>query len=127
MIPCMECGKSFVFAKIVEVDATYEALIRKDFARRGLTDLEPEDFKHSAEWMRAAMEPLHVDETIVYLDGCYFPVDSVGVEFEGNFAFHQFERLPHALAREQPTHLRAVLGERKYWFERERPDRSDDA
>jgi len=123
MICCTKCGKAFVYGRIVETDATYEALIRADYARRGYATVTDEEIHNDACMMEEMLAPFEVGETIAYLDGCYFRLEETPIEFEGLFASHKFDRLPHASALERADHLREVLGAKSYWFERERPDR----
>ena len=123
LISCMDCRKAFTFAKIVEVDSTYEQLLAADWRKRGHTGEQPSDTPKFAAWMEAALAQFPVGATIVYLDGDYLSVDSTDVEFEGIYARHSLERLPHAISRERPGYLREVLGDAAYWQDREIPDR----
>ena len=124
LICCMDCGKAFVFAEVVDVDRTYEDIVGADFRRRGY-NLEEDEIKGAARWMAEAMEPFRLGDIVVYLDGCYFPVRERDIDFEGDFAEHRFDRLPHFLALERKEALVEALGGKSYWFERERPDRGD--
>ena len=126
LISCRECHKAFVFAKIVEVDATYDQLLAEDAQRRGLKSVTQDDIRDVAASMERALAPFPIGATIVYLDGEYFLVDATNIEFEGLYARHKLERLPHAIALEQPEHLRAFLSDTKYWLAHERPNRHDE-
>lgn len=126
MICCTKCGKAFVYAAVVEIDDTYENLIRTDYARGGYTSVTDEDIRNDASLMEEMLEPFNVGEIIVYFDGEYFKLGAQLIEFEGLFARHKLERLPHAVALDHPEYLREHLGGSAYWFERERPDRNQD-
>lgn len=126
MICCTKCGKAFVFGKVVEADATYESLIRADYAQRGYSSVTDEEIQNDARMMEEMLAPFAVGETVIYLDGCYFSLGEAPIEFEGLYASHKLDRLPHAVAIEQPNYLRQILGDTAYWFERERPDRQQD-
>jgi len=126
MICCTECGKAFVYAKIVEVDATYKDLISADYRRRGYKTVSNENIAQDADAMERALTPFRVGEVIVYFDGSYFSLEGDGpVEFEGWYASHKLDQLPHVVACNDPAHLRGLLGETSYWLERELPDRLD--
>jgi hypothetical protein len=123
MISCSSCKKSFVFAEIAETDVSMQELGRREALARGLTDIDDNDVRDWAEAMTEALAPFAVGQIVVYLDGEYLPVDATDVAFTGYYAEHDFTRLPHFEALADPGRLRAVLGERGYWIDRERPDR----
>lgn len=122
LITCIQCRKAFTFARVVDVDRTYGDIAREDFAARGDTTIEEEDVEHAAQWMADAMADLVVGDIVVYLDGSYLPLDTENFAYDGWFAQHDFDRLPHAVALEQPTALRDTLGEKQYWIDRELED-----
>ena len=70
------------------------------------------------------MADFAVGSIVVYLDGAYFEVDAVPGVFEGFFAVHELQRLPHFVALKDPTALRATLGAQSYWLERAAPEPS---
>jgi len=127
LISCIECRKAFTFATVVDVDLTYREIATRDLVNRGhdLADVE-DDIPGAAEWLEAAMAPLPLGATVVYLDGGYFVVDETDIEFEGWFARHRLARLPHAKALQEPALLDAEMGDKSYWLERELPDRDMD-
>ena len=102
---CIKCRRAFTFARVVDVDRTYADIVREDFAARGDTALDEE-----------------VGDIVVYLDGSYLPLDTENFAYDGWFAQHDFDRLPHALALEQPNALRDTLGDKQYWVDRELED-----
>jgi predicted RNA-binding Zn-ribbon protein involved in translation (DUF1610 family) len=121
LISCMKCRKAFTFGRVVDVDRSYADIVREDFANRGETVGEDE-IEHGAEWMAGAMADLTVGDTVVYLDGSYLPVSTTNFAYDGWHAQHDFDRLPHAIALEQPNALRETLGDKAYWDERELVD-----
>lgn len=126
MISCIDCRRGFIFARIVEVDSTYEAVLTTDARNRGLKAVTAAAIRDYAAWMSEALAPFPIGATIVYLDGDYFQADATNIQFEGLYARHDLDRLPHAISLEQPNYLREVLGDPSYWRERERPDRNID-
>jgi hypothetical protein len=73
--------------------------------------------------MTEVVSHFEVGDSVVYLDGAYWTVDSTQLEFDGYYASHKLDRLPHAEALNDPPSLRAMLGNKQYWLDRERPDR----
>lgn len=118
LITCMNCRKAFTFARVIELDSTYEDIAAEDFERRG-EDVDDEEIAHAAAWMAEAFSELKVGDTVVWLDGAYLPLDSANFAYDGWFAQHDFDRLPHAIALEQPGALQDTLGKEDYWLERE--------
>lgn len=115
-----------MYGKVVEVDDTYDALIRKNYARRGYTNVTDEEFQNDARLMEEMLAPFEVGDTIVYFDGYYFSIDEKPIEFDGMYASHKFDSLPHAIALQRPEYLREILGDVDYWRSRERPERLQD-
>lgn len=121
LISCMKCRKAFTFGRIVDVDRSYADIVREDFAGRGVS-ADAEDIEHGAQWMEEALADLGVGDIVVYLDGAYLPVDTANFAYDGWYAQHDFDRLPHAVALEQPNALRETLGDKAYWDERKLED-----
>jgi hypothetical protein len=123
MIACGKCRKSFIFAEIRETGIPLVELGRREVAARGLEGITEEDIAGWAGEMAAELAPFAVGQIVVYLDGSYWPVDATDIAFAGYYAAHNLARLPHAEALEEPERLRAILGDRSYWLDRELPDR----
>ena len=126
MIPCTSCGKSFVFGRVADIDTIYEAFVRADLQRVGAVEVLEEEVVDGAVWLRETFAEFEPGDIVVYLDGCYFRADATSVGFEGLFARHSLDELPHAVALADNDHLRRIMGDPKYWFDRERPSRHDD-
>lgn len=124
LIACGTCRRAFVYAKVIEVDASYEKLVRADFERRGYAMIKETDIRHDAQVIEEMLSPFSVGDIVVYLDGVYHLIDEAPVEFEGMHARHKMARLPHATALTRPEALLSVLGDPGYWRTRERKDRA---
>lgn len=122
MISCSRCTKSFIFAEVRETDIPLIELGRREAAARGLTVSEQE-VSEWADGMADAFADFEVGDILVYLDGHYWHRDSTDIAFDGDFASHRLARLPHAEALADPPLLDRVLGDTRYWLDRERPDR----
>jgi len=123
LIACSKCSRSFTFAEVRETEIPLAELGRRETQARGVTAVTEEEIAEWADGMAEALDPFDVGDVVVYLDGSYWTVDSTSIEFTGYFAHHKFDRLPHAEALADATRLNAILGDRNYWIERERPDR----
>ena len=97
-------------------------LIRDDRRRSKWGDFDPSELKDCASWLEEALADIPVGRTVVYLDGRYFDVDAEPGAFEGDYAAHEFQHLPHFVALTNPAHLDATLGERSYWLARALPE-----
>ena len=123
MIACSRCTKSFTFAEVRETEIPLIELGRREAEARGLKNIADEEIADWAEGMAEILACFEVGDIVVYLDGCYWTVDSTDIVFDGLFASHNLARLPHAEALKDPGQLRRILGDPKYWFDRERSDR----
>jgi predicted RNA-binding Zn-ribbon protein involved in translation (DUF1610 family) len=121
LISCMKCRKAFTFARVIDVDRSYSDIVSEDFAARGEI-ASPDDIEHCTHWMADAFADLVVGDLVIYLDGSYLRADTTNFAYDGWFAQHDFDRLPHAIAMEQAGALRDTLGEQAYWIERELVD-----
>ncbi|RYG18110.1 hypothetical protein EON82_23035 [bacterium] len=124
LISCMKCSKTFTFARVIDVDRTYEDIVAEDFARRGV-EASDEEIDEGAEWMAEAFADLTVGDIVVYLDGAYFSLGTKNFVYDGWFAQHEFDQLPHAVALVSPAALRETLGDKEYWIERELVDEEE--
>ncbi|HST37208.1 MAG TPA: hypothetical protein VLK25_11335 [Allosphingosinicella sp.] len=123
MISCSRCGKSFTFAEVRETDIPLRELGRREADTRGLKDITDKQVADWAESMAETLDYFEVGDIVVYLDGLYWRMDETVIAFKGFYAAHDLERLPHVEALSDPGHLRRVLGDPNYWFDRELPDR----
>jgi hypothetical protein len=123
LIGCSKCQRAFTFAEVRETDIPIAELGRREAKARGLSVVAEEEIAEWAEGMTEALDHFDIGDIVIYLDGSYWTVDSTNIEFTGYFAKHQFERLPHAEALADGPRLRAILGDKNYWLEREKADR----
>lgn len=123
LISCSKCGKAFTYAIVQNTDVSMIELGRQEVERRGITGVTEEEISEWAEDMASVLEPFNIGDIIVYLDGRYFALDDKNTDFEGYFAKHKLDQLPHSKALETPSSLEQVLGNKKYWLDRELPER----
>ena len=98
-------------------------LARREAQTRGLKDVTKADIQLWVDDMTEALSHFEAGDTVGYLDGAYWTVDATQLEFDGYYASHKLNRLPHADALNDLPSLRAMLGDKQYWLDRERPDR----
>jgi hypothetical protein len=106
-----------------ETDVPLVEFGRREVAARGLKDIPEAEIEDWAEGMAEMLDNFEIGDTIVYLDGSYWRIDERDIHFDGYYASHHLDRLPHAEALRDPALLDRFLGDTKYWFERELPDR----
>ncbi len=123
LISCSKCGKAFTFAVIAETDTPLIELGRREVQKRGLTNVTQTEIEEWAEAMAEDLDRFEVGQIVVYFDGSYFPIEEKNVEFDGYFASHKLDELPHARALRETGYLYDQMTNKSYWLERELPDR----
>ncbi len=123
MISCATCRKAFIFARVVEIDQSYEDFVRTDLLGRGLLEVDETEVREGAAWLVETFADFAVGDTVIYLDGCYIRADQRPIAFEGLYAKHDHPEAPQTLALRQGRPLIELLGSPQWWFDRERPDR----
>lgn len=123
MIPCATCRRAFTFARVVEIDQSYEDLVRTDLLDRGLPEVDETDVREGAAWLAETFADFAVGDTVIYLDGCYFRADQRPLAFEGLYAAHDHPEPPQTAAARDSRSPDEDLGRPQWWFERQRPDR----
>ena len=123
LITCSKCSKAFTYAEIRETDIPLIELGRREVLRRGLTSVTEKEIEDWALAIQTDLADFPVGQLIVYLDGEYLPLNSKNIQFEGWYAKHKLEKLPHLEALKNPELLNSMLGDSGYWLDREIPDR----
>lgn len=118
LIGCTQCRRVFTYARVVEVDTDYKTYIQTDRRLGEFAEFDPFELEDCASWLEETLADIPVGKTVVYLDGLYFDVEADLGAFEGLYALHELQRLPHFEALTRPEVLRATLGVRSYWLER---------
>jgi hypothetical protein len=122
LFSCIDCRKAFTFAKVALTYHSPEDLVRRDFLKFGgkPENIDPADVKAAAEYRRNEIAGLELGTVCVVIDGEVIPVTARNIEFDGWHSHHSFELLPHVTAPDAKA-LKIMLGDRKYWTEREHP------
>jgi hypothetical protein len=122
LFTCIDCRKAFTFAKVVETDQSPEDLVRRDFLSFGKSpeSFDPASVKAKAEWLQNEIADLEPGTVCVIVDGEIIPVSARDIEFDGWHAHHAFQ-VPPQVAATDANSLDSILGDRKYWADREHP------
>jgi hypothetical protein len=122
LFTCVDCRKAFTFAKVAETGCSPEDLAHRDFLSFGKKpeNIDPAAVKAKAEWLQNEIAALEPGTICVIVDGEVIPVSARNIEFDGWFAHHTFDVSPQVAAADAKA-LDSVLGDRKYWTEREYP------
>lgn len=123
MISCGTCRKAFVFATVVETDASHEDIVRSEFLASRRTHHDEADIREAAAWMAEAVADFAVGDRVIYLDGWYFRADQGPLAFDGLFAAHDHPEPPQTAAVRQGRPVTTDLTRVQWWRDRERSDR----
>lgn len=124
MISCAICQRAFTFARVVDIEQSYEDLLRTDLLDRDLAEVDETEVRAVAAWLAETLADFDAGDIVVYLDGCYIRTDQRPVAFEGLYAVHDHSEAPQAAAVRDSRPLTEDLGRPQWWFDRERPDRN---
>lgn len=118
LFTCITCRKGFTFAVGVELETTWEDLAKEDWTGWGIKRVSK---KHIADWI-ATMKPMLAEvkpgKKYVCLDGRVIERTAKNVEFEGIYAAHKLEKLPHVEALKDRSIEEKVLANPEYWRSR---------
>ena len=115
MFGCVFCQRGFVFAKCIEIDASWEGLARRDIEgvlQRPAREDEIEQWGARTKRMTRDLVP---GRRYVYLDGSYLRADSGFISFDGWHAKHDLSYVPQVAALRDPGVLDRVLHNVDYW------------
>ena len=115
LFTCMTCGKAFTFAEGVEIEAAWDELAREDLGNRWADAPSDEDVAAWVAAMKEILADVKAGGRYVILDGAVIPVDAMNVEFDGWYAHHDLESLPHVDALSDRSIVEKQLGNREYW------------
>ncbi len=120
LFTCVKCRKAFTFARISETTRSYEEIAQEDIFNQCAEKLalDDEDILEQAEWMRKELKDLSIGTQCVILDGRIIPTETKNIEFDGWFAHHKFESVPHITASDKAG-LSKILSDIEYWSSRE--------
>jgi len=119
LFSCVTCRKAFAFARAEMLDGSLEDLAREDFPRKCGRVPSAADLTEYVEFLAGMVEGLEAGDRVVVLDGVVIRADHEGpVEFDGIYARHELEWLPHPRAPIDPEVETEILGNVEYWTSR---------
>ena len=121
LFTCLNCRKTFSFARGVEVDESLEELGRMDLESRRGTDMELDDLDRWVEWMGVLLKGVEPGKEYVYLDGYFIDVNTIPLRYDGWYSRHDLPWVPQMKALEDPTVLTDTVGDEEYWAETRLP------
>lgn len=110
---CSECNRPFTFAEAVEVEESFETLIRQRL-RGTWTDEEVKEFVDELTWM---LSDVKLGKTYVYFDGTYIDTTDEEVCFKGIYANHDLGVVPHVEALTDGSIVTDLLKNPSYWLQ----------
>ena len=121
LFSCVKCRKAFTFAKVTESTRSYEEIAQEDFLNQFQENLplDNESVLEQANWMKTELADIPMGTECVILDGSIIPISKTDIEFDGWFAHHKFETVPHVSAQNDKTVLSNLLSDIEYWTARE--------
>jgi hypothetical protein len=113
---CSRCLKAFTFARVVEVNESWEhtasCVIRALYRR----EPEPGQVEEWVGFMEILLKGVRRGREYVYLDRWVLPTTAEGVHLEGWHSRHALPFVPHVAAVGDPGVQSAVLSNRQYWL-----------
>jgi len=116
LFTCIKCRKAFTFTRGLWVNETWEATARCDLTNQSGSEPSQKEIKEWVESMKRLLGQVEVGQKYVCLDGRIIPTNAPGVHFDGWFARHDFDFIPHVAALRDPKVEDDYLGNPAYWF-----------
>jgi hypothetical protein len=118
LFTCIVCRKAFTFAEGVELDAKWEDLATTDWKGWGMQRVSKKNIDSWVKDMKKMLADVKPGGIYVCLDGRILEKDAVNVQFDGIYASHKFDRLPHVEALTRRAVEEEVLANTDYWRSR---------
>jgi len=115
LFTCMSCRKAFTFAVGVELEARWEDLAETDWKAWGLQRVSKQKITSWVTDMKRLLAEVKPGKIYVCIDGRVFEKGARKVEFDGLYASHKFDRLPHTEALTKRSVEEDVLASTDYW------------
>lgn len=115
LFTCMDCRKTFTFARATYVEDWLNTMARADLISSGIKQPSRNSLKEREASLKMLLDDVVRDQLYVYLDGKIIPADATNIEFKGLHSRHSFKKVPQVEALTDPSILTDVLSNRKYW------------
>ena len=115
LFTCISCRKAFTFAEAVELETRWEELAIADWKGWGLQRVSKKNIAGWVTDMKRLVAHVKPGRVYAYLDGRLFEREARNVKFDGIYASHKFDRLPHVQALRNRAVEEEVLASVDYW------------
>jgi hypothetical protein len=115
LFTCIECRKAFTFAKGIVLDESWEETAKRDLGGRSGREPNTEDTESWVGAMKELLGEVVEGQEYVCLDGLIIPTGGSAVRFDGWHSRHDLPYVPQTAALSDPSVLRSILGNPKYW------------
>ena len=115
LFTCLNCRKSFTFARGIELDEGWDELAMRDMSGRGGKAPSAEDVREWIQFMQIYLKGVRPGRRYVALDGWVLDAEEKGIRFEGWHSTHQLACVPQVEAVNDQTILQNILANRRYW------------
>ena len=115
LFTCISCRKAFACAVGVEIEASWEELAQKDWSAWGVGPASTRRVNSWVKDMQNLLKDVQLGEIYVCLDGRLFPQNAKNVKFDGIYASHSFQKLPHVEALKKKSVMDDILASTEYW------------
>jgi hypothetical protein len=118
LFSCLGCRQTFTFALGVELETTWEELAITDWKGWGMQRVSKKNISSWVTDMKQLLGDVKPGEVYVCLDGRLFQKSARNIAFDGIYATHAFDRLPHVQALADRSIEEKVLASTDYWRSR---------
>jgi hypothetical protein len=112
---CISCRQAFSFAVGVELETTLEELATTDWKGWGLQRVSKKNIASWVKDMKRLLADVKPGKIYACLDGKLIEKNARNIEFDGIYASHKFDRLPHTEALKDRGIEKRVLASTDYW------------
>lgn len=118
LFTCLSCRQAFTFAVGVELETTWEELATTDWKAWGMQRVSKKNITSWVTDMKELLADVKPGQVYVCLDGRVFEKGARKIAFDGIYASHAFEQLPHVEALKDRSLEEKVLASTDYWRSR---------
>ena len=115
LFTCLSCRQAFTFAVGVELETTWEELAITDWKAWGMQRVSKKNIDSWVTDMKRLLAKVKPGQVYVCMDGHLFEKDARNVAFDGIYASHSFDRLPHVQALKDRSLEEKLLASTDYW------------
>jgi hypothetical protein len=115
LFTCISCRQAFTFGVGVELETTWEELAVADWKGWGMERVSKKTISGWVTDMKRLLADVKPGQVYACLDGRLFEKDARNIAFDGIYASHTLDRLPHVEALANRSVEEEVLANAEYW------------